>query len=515
MLLPLLLFSSFLLPTPILSATTTTSSTDNITILPIPSYCSSSNCTDTSIFCHHGYRWVSFEKWPVRRDLVVTFEQHAEGRTFEVASKDEWNVRLSTFSSPLDPVQRLSQKKMPSLYHVLHIVEQILSFGWLSKLGGIFQSSTSGIGHIPDDYRCHKHECRFTTSPYDKACLRMIHPLPSKVNFKVTVQHRSDFINIISIMLISVVIIYLAPRISHQPMFFYLSGGTIGIFFAISVLILLFFKTTRPAGESPKATHYSIAFFIQSLAYYFRTSLAYLANEYFEFILLYVCVAFFLSVFLIHWMIKRPDGTSGVNGAVLDTAHVCVLLFGIGLGAYSLPSPRHGLIYGVVLLGLCLSRWFEIFNIFEVMGLEQSTSSWSSRQQQYYQHVSLGNGYSTPIRHNNNVQLSREARVNMLRSPTRWYDNLLRPFSTPRNTNQAPRRFMTEQEYINSGKKTTTEEMAKLSQSPAFHAWLIQNTNRLMVRKNSDDDVDDNGEDEGSLVDDGGEDDDGEDNNSD
>jgi len=143
-----------------------------------------------------------------------------------------------------------------------------------------------------------------------------------------------------------------ASKLSTSTEFYYISGATLGVCFAISVFVLIFFYFTNNRTSATRS-QFGIAALLQGIVVYLRSSLFNLLSEYLEYVLIYVGVSFVVSLALLHYSVKRgPSGGVELNSALCDLLRVGLSSAGAFIIAHSVVASTRWQLYIVVLVAV-------------------------------------------------------------------------------------------------------------------------------------------------------------------
>lgn len=287
--------------------------------------CFGQDCFST-VFCFQGessldVTWVATEVV-----AVVEFDRKIKPVSFACESEDDFSLKSLFHLHTSRPETRLlaRQSAAPSL---------------LSKVFGLFSSQQSGENH--QQQLSSRFEVRF--SPFGSSCFQMKAEGgggKKDQGARVRLETRSVLdVGLVPVAALGLVLLGTSKRLSTMTEFYYLSGASLGVVFAVSVLVLVGLHMVNGRGEHSRS-QFGLAALMQASVLFMRKSVVDFLGDYVEYVVVYVVVSFSASLALIHYLLRTPEGVV-LNPGLCDILNVLLACAGAGLVAYcTTRSPR-------------------------------------------------------------------------------------------------------------------------------------------------------------------------------
>lgn len=289
--------------------------------------CIGSDCFDIT-FCYRGNSFLALNMAFTEIVGQVEFDTPVDASDVHVdsESEDEYSFKSLLMLHNTSPQDRLLQR-------------QTTGGSMMSRVYQLFTPKAI------QEENAHLKSKRFeiTFSPFDTTCFQIAAKKPqSQVSAVISLQARTllDY-KLAPLIGLGAALVLTAKRLSVMPEFYYLSGASIGVGFAVSVLVLCFFYLTndRSSGATSRS-HFGIAALVQAAVVFMRKSIFDMMADYMEYVLVYVIVSFSLSLALIHYSLRTETGVV-LNPALCDVLHVGLASLGSGIIGFTLThSPR-------------------------------------------------------------------------------------------------------------------------------------------------------------------------------
>ena len=448
--------------------------------------CEGDLCLDTQ-FCWKGARYADLNQIMKRVTVVVNFT-NTEDTCVESESDDVLSLRALGFGND-DASSRLQNRPR---------YEQ----RWVSSL---VLRTILGEHRVAGEGECNGNQCTLQMSPYGQSCIRLCskaQPL-SKMSANVLFASENSIdMRTIYMWLIGFSLITAAPKLSQNRGMFYLTGGSLGVMFAVALLVLIVARMTTRSG--PTKSQLGLAAFFQVGVVYMRKALYDFIKSYIDWIALYVTVTFAASLALVHYLLTDQDGNVRPRESLKDIVRTALQLLGAFFIAAPIPSARYRIITIAVVFGT------EVF--FSLGLFSQRVRSTSKPIPLGYRSSESGRFRDrTPER---SLRYSEDV-VNDVPVEEVFYDPRSSTQTPIRQPSQASKkysasRYLTEAEYKAQGRDYTDRKMKELltptkSATPKEQdilEWMRLNHSKLYVRKDEDEDEEEEEEDEDESIED-------------
>jgi len=407
--------------------------------------CHGARCKST-LYCWRGVRFADLNQVLSHVNVEIEFSNSDDNHCIDVESDDALTLKSFLFGFENETaVDRLSER-----------IGQ--SNGWIPSW---LMSAVLGYRKTTQHGICTKKSCQAQLSPYGMSCVRICRE--NVESAKIALQ--SEFSlneNALYLVLAGAFITKIARNLSERPETFYITGATLGVLFAIALLVLIISRVVTRSG--PTNTQLGVAAFFQVGVLYARNAVIDFIKTYVDWIALYVLVTFLSSMGLVHYFLNGANGQIELSSSLKDIVRIALQLLGAFLMAMIVPSPRYRV---VTLIGIFIFQLIQAYT-------------------NYRGDVLVGTRYDYPSE-------------KTVETPP--------PYTPLKNLSGRP--FLSAEQYESSGRKQTDEAVRKLmfseENAPAAHfvRWLHDNHSRIkldLVEKESyvvDDEDSDDGEGEG------------------
>lgn len=388
----------------------------------IPRTCFGDECLQ-QIYCWEGHRFADLNQITKQVTARITpIGNDGEELCVDSETDDQLSTLLRSSSMKENAAHRLQNRKPGFSALFTSLVDKLQSFTDTTPA-----QKTSA-------------ERTMTFSAYSLSCVALCKaPTRAPVTIEFTVDGEIK-LEAMSLMLVGLVLLLFAPKLSENRTMFYLSGGVLGVLFAVSaVVVLVGFRTLRPTkSQVSAAVMFQFSFcFIRDLVWRWLSMLN------LDWVLAYVAVTFTLSLVLVHYMIKRNEG--GVNPAFVDFCQLGIQILGVLLIVSPIPSSTLRIVLGFVLVASQLtSHWFK------PIANKPTTASLDN--------VNIDNPFQTPKR----------------RSTAAATTSIPLTVRVPSSHHR-----ISLQEYDQLGREYTDASVKAMLSSPEGKLWLSQNLNRF------------------------------------
>ncbi|KAH9260480.1 hypothetical protein BASA81_001650 [Batrachochytrium salamandrivorans] len=282
--------------------------------------CFGSDCFST-VFCFQGkssldVTWITTEVVG-----VVEFDRKIKPVSFACESEDDFSLKSLFHLHPSRPETRLlaRQSAGPSL---------------MSKVFDLFSTQQSGESQQQQQLSS-KFEVKL--SPFGSSCFQMKAAATEggKGDGWVHLETRSVLdVNLVPVAALGLVLMATSKRLSTMPEFYYLSGASMGVAFAVSVLVLVILHVAngRESGAHSRS-QFGLAALVQASVLFMRKSVVDFLGDYVEYVVVYVVVSFSISLALIHYLLRTPQGVV-LNPGLCDILNVLLACMGACFLAY-------------------------------------------------------------------------------------------------------------------------------------------------------------------------------------
>ncbi|KAH9255426.1 hypothetical protein BASA81_006545 [Batrachochytrium salamandrivorans] len=360
------------------------------------------------VWCWQGSRFADLNQL-TRQITAVVSSKAEEELCVDYESDDQLSAVLR--HRELDAAHRLLGKPHANLF--------------TSTLRDLFAFSPSGLGA--------GKEVKF--SGYLQSCVALC----KAPKFKVEVDFASKSwlsVEALSLMVGGLVLVVFAPRLSGNRVMFYLSGGVLGVLFAVAGLVLAVgFRTARPSK-----TQVTLALMCQFSVVLLRDLLYRLwASINLDWVVLYVLVSFTCSLCVVHYYVSKAGGAP--NPALVDLVQIGIQIVGVALLVAPIPSPTLKALFGAFIISSQLA-----LHLYSTIGTKATAATVEPSQ----------NAFQTPKRRNHT------------------------PSAIPLSVRvPSSHQKISLQEYNQLGKEYTEASVKALLASPQGKAWLSQNLDRF------------------------------------
>lgn len=301
-----------------------------------------------SVFCWRGARFADLNQLTRRIHAEVEF-QHESDMCVDAEMDDALSFRSLLFGYDNETAAiRLSNRIGSGRSWLSHLI--------LDTVFGTRHKSTG-------DGVCIDKKCTVHFSPYGLSCMRLCgernpkdqHTMHAEIRFRVesVLDSRALTTWFFGLLLGSA-----SRTLSERPEVFYLTGGSLGVMFAVALLVLIVSRMTTRSG--PTKAQLGLAAVFQVGVVYARNAVYEFIKNYIDWIALYVIVTFVASLGLVHYFLKGEDGKVRLSSSLKDIVRIALQLLASFLMASPITSARYRLI---ITLGMftfsVLSHWAD------------------------------------------------------------------------------------------------------------------------------------------------------------
>ena len=417
--------------------------------------CEGELCLQT-LFCWKGARFADLNQVASRVTATVNFSDEHD-TCVEAESDDVLSLRSLAFGYNNETAAiRLSER-------IGH------ERGWLSSL---ILKALVGDHKSTGDGVCNGKQCTIQTSPYGQSCIRLCSKPPTDGRImKAEVFFKSENaidLSALYLWFLGFALAAAAPSLSQRPEMFYLTGGSLGVMFAVALLVLIVSRMATRSG--PTKSQLGVAAVFQVGVVYMRKAVYDFVKSYIDWIALYVVVTFVASLALVHYFLKGEDGRIHLSSSLKDIVRTALQLLAAFLIAAPIPSAR-----------------FRIITIALVLATEVASSLSKGALATRF--------IGTPVKkvrgdggheYEDTGVVQEEIFYNPASARTP-----MRGETSQSAKNYSGSRFLTEDEYEALGREYTDRELRKLftpsksstKKEKEMLDWIRENHNKLFVRK--------------------------------